>query len=79
MVLFDLVQARHNIQCNILQELNNEVIAIKVAAEDMIECATNIKGQGYSNFINSREVFLSKIDELHNQIVSCIDINSCTH
>jgi len=30
----------------------------------MAECATNIKGQGYSAFINSRENFLEKIDRI---------------
>lgn len=78
MLLLDLVKQRQDLQCSILKELNNEVLTIKLAADYMVECATNIKGQGYSSFINAREEFLSRIDALQQQITASIDLN-CGH
>lgn len=79
MKLQQMVQQRQDLNCDILSELKNAVVEIKMTAEDMIECATNIKGQGYSMFIRSRENFLDKIDMLQQQLETCLSINSCTH
>lgn len=78
MKLQELIQQRQDVQCSIYKCLDDEVTAIKLAAEEMIECATNIKGQGYSLFIRSRQDFLDKIDQLHQQIEASASINSCT-
>jgi hypothetical protein len=78
MNLNTLVQARQNITCDIIDILKSEVTNIKVCAEDMIECATNIKGQGYTAFIHSREEFLDKINSLYSQLELSADINRFT-
>lgn len=75
MCLLELLKQRQVLQCSILKELDDEVVGIKVAAEYMVECATNIKGQGYSNFMSAREDFITKIDKLHDQLGVSIDLN----
>lgn len=79
MLLNELVQKRQDLSCDILKCLHEEVLSIKLSAEDMLECATNIKGQGYSMFIKSRETFLAKIDSLQDQITASMHINTCAH
>jgi hypothetical protein len=79
MRLQELVQQRANLNCAILQELQDDIRNIKLLGENMVECATNIKGQGYSSFMAARETFISKIDDLHSQLEDCLIINSCTH
>lgn len=79
MNLVELVQKRQNVNCDIIDCIKDQITNIKLSAENMIECATNIKGQGYSLFMQSREDFLEKIDSLKEQIDVSADINSCTH
>ena len=79
MLLKDLIQKRQSITCDIIQCIQDQVTGIKVSAEHMIECATNIKGQGYSTFMSSREEFLSKIEGLSEQLRDSAIINTCTH
>ena len=79
MILKNLVQQRHNINCDIIECLQDDIRNIKILAETMVECATNIKGQGYSTFISAREDFLSSIDSLYQQIEDSAGINNCTH
>jgi hypothetical protein len=78
MNLTELIQARQNITCDIIKYMRNEITNIKVCADEMIECATNIQGQGYSTFIRTREEFLDKIDALKQQLELSADINRCT-
>jgi hypothetical protein len=79
MQLNDLVQQRQELTCAILNCLQEQITSIKISAEEMVECATNIKGQGYSMFINARESFLDKIDSLQKQLENSAVINTCTH
>lgn len=79
MELQELVQKRQDICCDIINCLQEQITNIKVSAEEMIECATNIKGQGYSMFMRSREQFLEQIDALQRQVSLSGDINRCTH
>jgi hypothetical protein len=48
----------------------------------MTECATNIRGQGFSVFLQSRESFMQEIMELHDRLDTCcgpVSINKDTH
>lgn len=71
MELNTMLKKRYDLNCMILKTLNEQLLIIKVLAEDMIEKATNIRGQGYPLFINSRDTFFDKIDSLEKQIESC--------
>lgn len=64
---------------NLLQKLNTlngelhdyvmlEFINIKICAENMAECATNMKGHGYAVFMAARNEFFAKIDALQKYL-----------
>ena len=78
MTLQEMIQKRQDITCDILKCLQKEVTEIKVSAEYMIECATNIKGQGYSTFISSRQDFLDRIDNLSSELLESSN-STCKH
>ena len=66
----DLIQKKQELSTDIHLFLGKEFSNIKRAADTMVECATNIHGQGYSVFITSREDFFSRIDTLQKYIDS---------
>ena len=67
-MLSNLFEQKQILNRAILKSLQDEVVSIRLAAENMAECATNIKGQGYLSFINSREEFLNKVDHLQQEL-----------
>jgi hypothetical protein len=73
-MLDNLLEQKLSLNRAIVRSLREEVLSIKLAAENMAECATNIKGQGYLTFINSRENFLSKIDLFEKELTKNADI-----
>lgn len=46
------------------RKIINDAARLKQLADDLAECATNIQGQGYMEFVRCREVFLSEIDKM---------------
>lgn len=68
MILTELLQKRRDLNSSIVGCLRDDIIDIRVTAEHMVECATNIRGHGYSEFIHTREEFIEKIDKLINQL-----------
>ena len=72
-MLSNLFEQKQILNLAILKSLLDEVVCIRLAAEDMVECATNIKGQGYTSFINSREEFLKKIDHFEKELTKNVD------
>jgi Na+/phosphate symporter len=68
MSLQTLMQKRRDLNNDILNSLQQEVLEIKESAENMIECATNITGQGYPTFISARKDFLKKLDKFSQQL-----------
>lgn len=73
MKLQELIQQKDNLNYNMLNYLIEQITSIQISAENMTECATNIKGQGYISFIDSRNLFLSKIDNIKDEIRSIIN------
>lgn len=65
----ELIDQKKGIDCKILGCIESDIIALKIAAENMVECATNIKGQGYISFIQSREAFMETVEKLHESIL----------
>jgi len=48
-------------------QMKEDLMNLKIMADEMIECATNIKGQGYCSFMASRERFFSSLEEMVNE------------
>jgi hypothetical protein len=76
MEISELIQQRQNINSNICKCLISQLADIKVSAENMCECATDIRGQGYSTFLQSREDFICKINDLQQQLQMSANINT---
>ena len=72
MSLKELLVKRETLQGEIVTCLEDELSDIKSAADNMVECATNMKGQGYSSFIASREEFLGKVEKLRGGLAERI-------
>lgn len=68
----ELKQQRDNINNSLLKKLLEDKILIRTLADNMAEAATNIQGQGYSVFLNSREIFLSEIDRMSSEYSSFV-------
>jgi hypothetical protein len=71
-----LIRQKEEIDKNILMYLEEEVLNIKLSAEDMVECATNMRGQGYTTFLVSRERFIKNVDKLSSEIKNVISHNA---
>lgn len=72
----ELVDQRKGIEHKILSCIESDIIAVKIAAENMVECATDIKGQGYSCFMQSRETFMETVEKLHDHILRSLNIDT---
>ena len=48
------------------EQMKKDHTTVKQLAEDMAECATNIRGQGYSAFMDARNRFLTQIEKMHD-------------
>lgn len=75
MIFAELIEKRQNLNRDIFKCLLDDVSEIRCLAENMSECATDIKGQGFSTFIQARESFLYKIDVFQKQL----EITTNTH
>ena len=72
-MLDELLQQKEVINLAILKSLEERVLSIRTAAENMVECATNIKGQGYITFIQSRDDFLNRVEHLQEELTKSSD------
>lgn len=72
----ELVEKKHALNSEIMNHLIDQVFNIKEAAEYMSECATDMRGQGYSVFLQARENFLQKINEFQVQLGAKYKINT---
>ena len=59
-----LKKQRDGINEQILAHMKQDASLLKVLADNMAECATNIQGQGYGSFVIARETFLSEVDRI---------------
>ena len=64
MEIKDLQEQHKNIRREMRRKIADDTIRLKKLADQLAESATNIQGQGYMEFVRSREVFLSEIDKL---------------
>lgn len=72
----ELIDQRKSINDKILGCLESDIVAVKIAAESMAECATDIKGQGYASFMQSREAFMDTVEKLHEHIIRSLNIST---
>lgn len=63
MAIRDLMQQRSEILTKMAQQVHSDVGELARKAEHMAECATDIRGQGYSCFIAAREEFFTTLDK----------------
>jgi len=73
MIVKELVDQKRSIDDRILGCIESDIVAVKVAAENMAECATDIKGQGYACFMQSRESFMETVEKLHEHILRSLN------
>lgn len=78
MELKQLLNNRQVIEQNIAVCMRQELTSIKVDAENLVECAINMRGQGYSTFITAREDFLNRLETLACKFEKYSDINRDT-
>lgn len=76
MDLETLVNERNIAYRKICEYVSEQIGLVMMSGEHMAECATNIKGQGYSQFISSREAFLDQARSLQKEIDT---LNMSTH
>lgn len=67
-MIHSFIEQKNQLNQNIKQLLRDEIVDVKLSAEEMVECATNLSGQGYSCFMLARENFLEKIDKLQEDV-----------
>ena len=74
--LQNLIKQRSDILNNMILQLDRDTADLAVKAENMAECATNIKGQGYCSFITAREEFLNALTQFKRDYTSLVKPNS---
>lgn len=67
----DLLKQKNVLNRDIMKCLDEELSNLKQSADNMAECATNMRGQGYQTFIQSREDFIEKVKNLQKQFDDC--------
>lgn len=65
--LEQLRREKDEIENAVLKKLREDNTQIKIMADNMAEAATNIQGQGYGNFVNARQTFLSEVDRISKE------------
>lgn len=60
----NLILEKNEITAKVLAKLKKDKVNIKVLADNMAEAAMHIQTQGYVNFLNSREAFLSEVERV---------------
>ena len=60
----DLQEQQKIIRRKMRLKIIDDATRLKQLADDFAECATNIQGQGYMNFVRCREDFLCEIDRM---------------
>lgn len=66
MGLQELRAKQEQLQNQMLKQIKEDSILLRVLADNMAECATNIQGQGYATFLQARENFLTELDRLYD-------------
>lgn len=74
MSLYQLMNKRLITQQEICTYLQDSLYRIKILADNMAECATDIKGQGYTSFVSARSEFIDLVDRLHDELT---DVCAC--
>lgn len=68
MCLKELMQRRAELLNQLASQIYEDTTELILKAECMAECATNIKGQGYTAFISAREDFLHSVENFRKEI-----------
>ena len=72
MGLQDLLNQRYSIHMQLVKQLREDTDLLATKAETMAECATNIKGQGYSSFMTARDDFIKYLNDFReNYSIVC--------
>lgn len=74
----ELKRKRDEITLSFLSQLKADSNLIKTLGDSMAEAATNIQGQGYGNFLNARETFLSELNRMHDEYALFLCSESCS-
>ena len=72
MEIHNLKSQQDTIKKHLIFKINNDACMLRHLAEDMAESATAIQGQGYSVFVNARELFLSELGRVTDEYCSLI-------
>lgn len=67
MKIHELQEQQKAIRKEMRHKIVDDSKRLKQLADDLAECATNIQGQGYMNFVRCREVFLAEIDRVSDE------------
>ena len=62
MCIETLTKQHKELNRQLSEEIDRDTQRLKEMADDMAECATNIKGHGYSAFITAREQFNTELE-----------------
>lgn len=57
-----------------VNQITKDISSIRQQAECMVENATNIQGQGYSAFIESRDIFMKNLDQIEKDYLTIFNI-----
>lgn len=63
----ELRKRKDEITISFLSQLKADSNLVKTLGDNMAEAATNMQGQGYANFVNSRELFISELNRMHGE------------
>ena len=73
----ELIQRQNEFLNELHLQMCEDLKTIVSLAENMTECATNIKGQGYQSFIKSREEFIGSVNSFERdyRMLLCSKLN----
>lgn len=70
MCLQELMKKRYDIHNQLVLQVHKDTDELAQMAENMAECATNIKGQGYISFIQARDNFMKQLNKFRENYSS---------
>lgn len=76
MTLTQLKKEQMKINNGFIEQIRGDTIVLRTLADNMAECATNIRGQGYTTFLSSRDTFLKSLDNMLKDYVSYLSVDS---
>ena len=68
----DLIEQKKKINEQIVKKMYEDTELLKRLADDMAEAATSIQGQGYSRFIETRNLFFNTINKMHKDYTATV-------